>query len=153
MVVCCRAYKLCTVATSTHPWYVANTKKTEIYHQFQEGNFVVQKYLHIFSTMSIDQTHKQVNKHIKCDGGAVGLTEDQQALHRWMVIYWWIWIWFSMGQLIIMNKVYEAILVNYITRCVRWMLPWNDLLRIINYFFQSLVCKHCCRNGIPVITL
>ena len=63
-------------------------KKPDIYHQFQEGNFVVQKYLHVFSTMSIDQTHTQVNKHIKCDGGAVGLTEDQQALHRWMVIYW-----------------------------------------------------------------
>ena len=47
------------------------TKHPEIYHQFQKGHFVVHKSLHVFSTMSIDHAHEQVNEHIQGDGGAV----------------------------------------------------------------------------------
>lgn len=35
--------------------------------------------------MSIDQCHEQMNELIKGEGGAVGLTENPQALERWMV--------------------------------------------------------------------
>ena len=33
----------------------------------------------------MDQSHKQLNKSIKGEGGAVGLTEDPAALRRWMI--------------------------------------------------------------------
>ena len=35
--------------------------------------------------MAIDQAHEQNNALVKGDGGAVGLTEDVQALRRWMI--------------------------------------------------------------------
>ena len=38
-----------------------------------------------FSAISIDQCHEQMNEVIKGSGGAVGLTENPQALERWMV--------------------------------------------------------------------
>ena len=49
------------------------------------GNFFVQKTNNVFSAISIDQCHEQMNKLIKGEGGAVGLTEDPHALERWMV--------------------------------------------------------------------
>ena len=62
-----------------------NTTHPEVYRQFVSGNFVVQKTKNVFSAMAIDQCNEQVNDLIKGDGGAVGLTENQQALERWMV--------------------------------------------------------------------
>ena len=56
-----------------------------VYHQFMNGNFFVQKTNNVFSAISIDQCHEQMNKLIKGEGGAVGLTEDPHALERWMV--------------------------------------------------------------------
>ena len=35
--------------------------------------------------MGIDQHHEQLNKDVKGDGGAIGLTEDENKLLRWMV--------------------------------------------------------------------
>ena len=35
--------------------------------------------------MAIDQAHKQNNATVKSDGGAVGLTQNPEALRRWMV--------------------------------------------------------------------
>ena len=35
--------------------------------------------------MALDQSHEQLNKWIKAEGGAVGLTEDPAALRRWML--------------------------------------------------------------------
>ena len=32
-----------------------------------------------------DRAHEQNNAAVKGDGGAVGLTENPAALHRWMV--------------------------------------------------------------------
>jgi hypothetical protein len=56
-----------------------------IAQQFQMGNFVVHKSMRPFSAMAIDQAHEQNNTLVKGDGGAVGLTENPKALHRWMV--------------------------------------------------------------------
>ena len=50
-----------------------------------KGHFAVQKTSNTFSAMSIDQCHEQLNDLIKGDGGAVGLTENPQALERWMI--------------------------------------------------------------------
>ena len=38
-----------------------------------------------FSAIAIDQCHERMNKLIKGEGGAVGLTEDPQVLERWMI--------------------------------------------------------------------
>ena len=38
-----------------------------------------------FSAIAIDQCHEQMNKLVKGEGGAVGLTENPHALERWMV--------------------------------------------------------------------
>ena len=56
-----------------------------VYHEFMKGNFAVNKTSNIFSAMAIDQCHEQLNDLIKGDGGAVGLTENPQALERWMI--------------------------------------------------------------------
>ena len=53
-----------------------------VYHQFMNGNFSVQMTKNVFSAISIDQCHEQMNKLVKGRGGAVGLTEDSQALER-----------------------------------------------------------------------
>ncbi|CAB3987554.1 Hypothetical predicted protein [Paramuricea clavata] len=45
----------------------------------------VKKTTRRFSAISIDQVHEQNNALVKGDGGAVGLTENPAALHRWMV--------------------------------------------------------------------
>ena len=50
-----------------------------------KGNFSVQKTNNVFSSMSFDQFHEQMNTLVKGEGGAVGLTEDPQALERWLV--------------------------------------------------------------------
>lgn len=52
---------------------------------FQDGCFVVCKTQHRFSGIPIDQAHEQINKQVKGDGGAVGLTESSSQLLRWMV--------------------------------------------------------------------
>ena len=56
-----------------------------VYSEFMNGHFAVQKTNKVFSAISIDQCHEQMNKLVKGEGGAVGLTEDPQALERWMV--------------------------------------------------------------------
>ena len=40
---------------------------------------------HAFSSLPIDQAHDQINKIVKGDGGAIGLTESSTQLSRWMV--------------------------------------------------------------------
>lgn len=54
----------------------------EAFLQFNAGNFVVSKASRPFS--SIDQAHEQNNALVEGDGGAVGLTQNPQALLRWM---------------------------------------------------------------------
>ena len=57
----------------------------EITSQFNKGHFVVHKTGRIFSSIAIDQAHEQNNATVKNDGGAVGLTQNPEALRRWMV--------------------------------------------------------------------
>ena len=61
---------------STHPAVV---------EQFKAGKFTFRKSCRSFSALPLDQTHEQNNKIIKGDGGAIGLTENPQALRRWMI--------------------------------------------------------------------
>jgi hypothetical protein len=50
-----------------------------------QGLFAVSKTLRRFSAIAIDQAHEQNNAMVKGDGGAVGLTENPNALRRWML--------------------------------------------------------------------
>ena len=56
-----------------------------VYTAFLKGKFVVKKSKRAFSVIAIDQAHEQNNASVKGDGGAVVLTENPVALHRWMV--------------------------------------------------------------------
>ena len=60
-------------------------KHPEVYAEFGAGHFTVQKSKNVFSAIPIDQAHEQNNACIKGDGGAVGLTDNPNALRRWMV--------------------------------------------------------------------
>ena len=53
--------------------------------EFQDGNFVVHKTNHRYSSIAIDCAHEQHNKCVKGDGGAIGLMENSSELLRWMV--------------------------------------------------------------------
>ena len=57
----------------------------DIAREFHQGNFLVHKSDRNSSAMAIDQIHEQNNAVIKCDGGAIGVTEDPSVLRRWMV--------------------------------------------------------------------
>ena len=56
------------------------------YAEFDAGTFVVHKTERTFSGIGTDQAHEQNNLIVKGDGGAIGLTENPAALHRWMVV-------------------------------------------------------------------
>ena len=56
-----------------------------IYKEFVAGTFVAHKTNRPFFAMALDQAHEQANVNVKGDGGAVGLTENPNALQRWMV--------------------------------------------------------------------
>ena len=42
-----------------------------------EGNFVISRTPDAFSAMGIEQCHEQLNELVKGEGGAIGLTEDE----------------------------------------------------------------------------
>lgn len=75
-------------------------KHPEVARQFNSGKFVVHKSGRDFSGLAIDQAHKQANAIIKGDGGAIGITEDESALKRWMV---------SGPEVSYLNAKYEAL--------------------------------------------
>ena len=56
-----------------------------VHAQFLRGNFVTQKTSNNFSAQVHDQVHEQLNAVVKGDGGAIGLTENEATLRRWMV--------------------------------------------------------------------
>ena len=60
-------------------------KHPGVFEEFRKGNFIVKKTTHVFSGITIDQAHEHNNASVKGDGGAVGLTENPEALRRWMV--------------------------------------------------------------------
>ena len=52
---------------------------------FCDGDWVIAKTKKRFSTIPVDQAHEQNNKIVKTAGGFIGLTENQNALNRWMI--------------------------------------------------------------------
>ena len=56
-----------------------------VYEQFAAGHFVTQKSHRKFSLLAHDQVHEQLNALVKGDGGAIGITENESSLRRWMV--------------------------------------------------------------------
>ena len=59
----------------------------DILRNFVEGKFVIRSSEKNFSSIiiSIDQAHEQNNKHVKGQGGIIGLTANESALNRWIV--------------------------------------------------------------------
>ena len=53
--------------------------------EFKKGLLTVNKTLKRFLSIAIDQAHEQNNAMVKGEGGAVGLTENPNALCRWML--------------------------------------------------------------------
>ena len=49
------------------------------------GKLTVQKTTNAFSFIPLDHAHEQNNELIKGDGGIIGITENPNALLRWMV--------------------------------------------------------------------
>lgn len=57
----------------------------EVFRRFQAGAFVIQKTKRKFSSIALDQAHEQCNVLVKGEGGAVGLTNNANALKRWVI--------------------------------------------------------------------
>ena len=65
---------------------ILNKTNPSMYEAFStEGRFVVSRTKNPFSSIGIDHCHEQLNKSVKCDGGAVGFTEDEDKFLHWMV--------------------------------------------------------------------
>ncbi len=60
------------------------TTSPSTYEAFMNGHFVTQKAKSKFSCLAHDQVHEQCNAIIKGDGGIIGITENDNALQRWM---------------------------------------------------------------------
>ena len=60
-------------------------KHSDIYNEFQNGRFTIQKTQRRFSRIADDQAHERNDEVIKSVGGAVGIFESPKALMNWMV--------------------------------------------------------------------
>ena len=60
-------------------------KHPDVFTEFSNGHFTVQKTKRTFSAIPLDQAHVQNNAYVKGDVGAIGLTDNATALRRWMV--------------------------------------------------------------------
>ena len=58
-------------------------EKDAVFSEFRKGHFTVNKTNCAFSSIEPDHAHKQNNKIIKRDGGAVGLFDNEDALMEW----------------------------------------------------------------------
>ena len=61
------------------------TQNPSIYEEFAKGHFAVQKTAHVFSLLSPDHAHEQLNDVAKGVGGIIGLTDNPSALLRWII--------------------------------------------------------------------
>jgi len=52
----------------------------DVYAEFPNGSFVVHKTKRLFSSITQDHAHEQVNAGVKDEVGAVGLTKNPAAL-------------------------------------------------------------------------
>ena len=71
-------------------WHALNvialdTKAPDVAQAFRQGLFAITKLARGFSCMPIDQACEQNNAMVKGDGGVVDLTENPNALRRWML--------------------------------------------------------------------
>eukprot|EP00794_Sanderia_malayensis_P004062 gene4062-4614_t len=57
----------------------------EIYTEFMDGKFVVQKSKKKFSCIGVDHAHEQNNKVVKGDGGVIRILDQPNALMKWMM--------------------------------------------------------------------
>ena len=55
------------------------------YNAFPDGKFVTKKSTHRFAAISHDQSHEQQKAVVKGEGGVIGITENEDALRRWMI--------------------------------------------------------------------
>ena len=65
---------------------VLEQRNPNVAQQFVQGNFVVRKSQHRFSHIALDHAHVQNSNLIKCDGSAIGLTENANQLLQWMFL-------------------------------------------------------------------
>ena len=56
-----------------------------IFQNFMEGRFVINKNGKPFSCIAEDQAYEQNNKRIKWDGGAAGIPDSEEALLKWAI--------------------------------------------------------------------
>ena len=59
--------------------------KENIQSAFMKGKFTVQNTKLKFSKIGLDHNHEQRNGKIKGVDGAIGLTENDNSLQRWLV--------------------------------------------------------------------
>ena len=57
----------------------------DVYEQFTNGFFTAQKSNRKFSHIELDHNHEQINAKIKGVGGAIGLTENDASLAKWLI--------------------------------------------------------------------
>ena len=54
-------------------------KHPDVFTEFSNGHFTVQKTKRMFSAIPLDQAHEQNNAYVKGNGGAIGLTDNATA--------------------------------------------------------------------------
>ena len=74
------------MATCSYKGHGRTTKQTSsCLKEFTSGGkFTEQKTAKAFSSIPLDQAHEQNNELIKGEGGVIGITENPNALLRWM---------------------------------------------------------------------
>ena len=61
------------------------SKYPTVFEEFKRRYFTVKNSNHLFSNIGVDQAHKQNNKLVKIDRGAIGIFENPEPLLRWSV--------------------------------------------------------------------
>ena len=54
----------------------------DLFCEFMKGKFIVRKTKHTFSSMAMDQVHKQLNEKMKGTASLIGLKENPDAMLR-----------------------------------------------------------------------
>ena len=67
-----------------HDMFELQNTNPDVYEEFVNGNFVLHESNRQFSGIALDQAHEHNNARVKSDGGAIGITEKESALLRWM---------------------------------------------------------------------
>ena len=63
-----------------------SNESNTLLQQFNKGYFIVNKTDHPFSSISVDQVHKQNNKVVKVDGGTIGILENKKAFLKLTIV-------------------------------------------------------------------